>query len=284
VVQDPLGALNLTPPVGYEWTMLLTNKTAIVYGAAGKIGSAVARAFSRDGARVFLAGRTLAKVQQVADELVATGRVAEAAEVDALDRNAIERHLDAVAAKAGAPDIVFNAIGIRGDLQGTPLVDMSLENFTTPVLTGITTHFLTATAAGRRMAARGSGVILTMSASSAGLSGRDQSFHSTGGFGVACSAIESLTRTLAGQLGPKGIRVVCLRSDAIPETWPVPSETEPESRKEYDRFKTYMEQGTVLRRLPTLQQVADAAVFSASDRANAMTGAIVNLTCGSILD
>ncbi len=230
--------------------MLLTNKTALVYGAAGKLGSAVARAFSRDRARVFLAGRTVAKVQQVADEIAAAGGVAEAAEVDALDRAAIERHLDAVIAIAGVPDITFNAISIRGDLQGTPLVDMSLENLITPVLTGITTHFLTATAAARHMVRRGSGVILTLSASSAGLSGRDQGFHSTGGFGVACSAIESLSRTLAGQLGPKGIRVVCLRSDAIPETWTWPGESEPERRQEYGKFQTYMKQGTVLGRLP----------------------------------
>lgn len=163
--------------------MLLTDKTAIVYGAAGKLGSAIARAFGREGARVFLTGRTLASVQRVTDEIIAAGGVAEAAEVDALDKTAIERHLDAVIARAGALDVVVNAIGIRGDLQGTSLVDMTLENFTTPVLTGITTHFLTATAAAHHMARRGSGVILTLSASSAGLSGRDQMFHSTGGFG-----------------------------------------------------------------------------------------------------
>ena len=264
--------------------MLLTGKTAIVHGAAGKIGSAVARAFAQEGARVFLAGRTLAGVRQLADDIVATGGVAEAAEVDALDRTAIERHLDAVVNSAGVPDIMFNAIGIRGDLQGTALVDMPLEDFTMPVLTGITTHFLTATAAARRMATRGSGVILTLSASTAGLSGRDHMFHSIGGFGVACSAIESLSRTLAGQLGPKGIRVVCLRSDGIPETWTWPAGSEHAKRAEYNRFKRYMEQGTVLGRLPTLREVADAAAFAASDRASAMTGTIVNLTCGSIMD
>lgn len=260
--------------------MLLANKTAVVYGAAGHIGSAVARAFARDGAQVFLAGRTLAKVRKIADEINAAGGVAEAAEVDALDKAAVERHLDAVIGMVGNIDISFNAISIRGDLQGTPLVDMTLDNFTTPVVMGITTHFLTATAAARHMAKRGSGVILTLSSSGAGLSGRDEMFHSTGGFGVACSAIESLSRTLAGQLGPKGIRIVCLRSDAILETW----SAAPEHAAQTAKFKTYMEQGTVLGRLPVLTEVADAAVFAASDRASAITGAIVNLTCGSIMD
>jgi NAD(P)-dependent dehydrogenase (short-subunit alcohol dehydrogenase family) len=108
--------------------------------------------------------------------------------------------------------------------------------------------------------------------------------HPIGGFGVACSAIESLTRTLAGQLGPRGIRVVCLRSDALPETWAWPGEAEQERRHEYDRFKTYMEQGTALGWLPALREVAAVAVFAASDRSSAMTGAILNLTCGSIMD
>lgn len=258
--------------------MLLTNKTAVVYGAAGHIGSAVSRAFARDGAKVFLAGRTLAKLRKLAEEITAAGGVAEAAEVDALDKAAIERHLDAVIGKAGGVDISFNAIGIRGDLQGTSLVDMTLDNFTTPVLTGITTHFLTGTAAARHMVKRGSGVILTLSSTGAGLSGRDQMFHRTAGFGVACTAIESLSRTLAGELGPHGIRVVCLRSDAIPQSWP--QEREPEFRA----VKAYMEKGTVLGRLPALTEIADAAVFAASDRASAMTGAIVNLTCGSVMD
>jgi 3-oxoacyl-[acyl-carrier protein] reductase len=262
--------------------MMLAGKTAIVYGGGGKIGSAVSRAFAADGARVFLAGRSLGKLQPVVDAIAAAGGTAEAAEVDALDKVAIDRHLDAVITKTGAVDVSFNAISIRGDLQGTPLVDMTLDNFTTPVITGISTHFLTATAAARRMAERGSGVILTLSSSGAGLSGRDQMFHSTGGFGVACSAIESLTRTLAGQLGSRGIRVVCLRSDAIPEAWPV--EFPRDFPEQYNKVKRYMEQGTVLGRMPMLREVADAAVFAASDRASAMTGTIVNLTCGSIMD
>jgi 3-oxoacyl-[acyl-carrier protein] reductase len=262
--------------------MMLADKTAVIYGAAGHIGSAVARAFARDGARLFLAGRTLAKVEKVAAEISAGDGVAKAAEVDALDRAAVERHLDAVIASAGNVDVSFNAISIRGDLQGTPLVEMTLDNFTTPVTTGISTHFLTGTAAARHMIKHGSGVILTLSSSGAGLSGRDQMFHSTGGFGVACAAIESLSRTLAGQLGPHGIRVVCLRSDAIPEAWPAEFETQfPE---QYRKVKTYMEESTVLGRLPTLSELANAAVFAASDRASAMTGAIVNLTCGSIMD
>ena len=254
--------------------MLLKDKNAVVYGAGGSVGGAVTRAFAREGATVFLAGRTPEKLDAVAEEISAAGGAAEAAQVDALDRPAIEQHLDAIVRKAGRIDVSFNAIWIRGDLQGTPLIEMTSEDFTLPVLTGVKTHFLTATAAARHMARAGSGVILTLSSSAAGLSGRDRRYHKTGGFGTACAAIEALSRSLAGELGPQGVRVVCLRPDAIPETWP-PGTDEP---------RTYMEGGTTLGRLPTLAEVANAAVLMASDRASAMTGTVANLTCGSIMD
>ena len=253
--------------------MLLRDRNAIIYGAAGHIGGAIARAFSREGARVFLAGRSLARLRDIAGELKA-----DMAEVDALDETAVERHADKVVASAGRIDISVNAVSIRGDLQGTPLIDMPLAEVLAPAQTGLHTHFITARAAARRMIPNGGGVILTLSSSSAGLSGRDRVYHRTGGFGVGCAAVEALSRSLAGELGVQGIRVVCLRAEALPETWP--QESEPEWRD----IKAYMEQGTALGRLPKLAEIADAAVFAASDRAGAMTGAIVNLTCGSIMD
>src|SRR5688572_28834209 len=162
--------------------MLLKDKNAVIYGAGGNIGSAVARAFARDGAKVFLAGLTVPKLEALVEEISVAGGIAEAAQFDALDPEAIEQHLDEIVKNEGSIDITFNAIWIRGDLQGTPLIDMTLENFTTPVLTGVRTHFLTATAAARHMVQRKSGVILTLSSSAAALSGRDRRYHLTGGF------------------------------------------------------------------------------------------------------
>jgi 3-oxoacyl-[acyl-carrier protein] reductase len=260
--------------------MLLKDKNAVIYGAAGSIGRAVARAFAREGAKVFLAGRTQPKLEALAEEISIAGGSADAARVDALDPQAIEQHLNAIIMKAGCIDISFNAIGIHGDLQGTPLIQMPWEDFTTPVLTGIKTHFLTATAAARHMLRKKSGVILTLSSSASVLSGRDRRYHLTGGFGTACAAIEALSRSLAGEFGPQGIRVVCLRSDAIPETWAAEHRDDTSG----SGVKAYMENGTALGRLPTLDEVANAAVFMASDRASAMTGTIANLTCGSIMD
>lgn len=260
--------------------MLLKDKYAVVYGAGGSIGSAVARAFARDGATVFLAGRTLAKLEPVVQAIASEGGAAEAAQVDAFDPQAVEQHLAAVVAQTGRIDITFNAVWIRGDLQGTPLMEMPWEDMTTPVLAGVKTHFITAIAAARHMVNQRSGVILTLSSSASVLSGRDRRFHLAGGFATACAAVEALTRSLAGELGPQGIRVVCLRPDAIPETWAV----EPGGDINASGVKPYMEAGTVLDRLPTLQEVANTAVFVASDRASAMTGTTVNLSCGSFMD
>jgi len=101
--------------------MLLENKNAVVYGGAGSIGRAVAAAFAREGARVVLAGRTLATLDEVAEELSAAGGAVETAQVDALDERAVDAHADAVASKAGGIDVSFNAIG-RDDLHGFRLL------------------------------------------------------------------------------------------------------------------------------------------------------------------
>ncbi|MEE4194345.1 MAG: SDR family oxidoreductase, partial [Anaerolineae bacterium] len=213
--------------------MLLQDKIAVVYGGGGKIGAAVARAFVHEGATVFLAGRTPEKLEIVAEEIRQMGWTAETAVVDALNPQDVKDHLAVIIERFGHVDISFNAISIRGDLQGTPLVEMNWEDFTTPVMVGTKTHFITATAAARIMAEQNSGAILTLSSSASVLSGRDRRFHRTGGFSTACAAIEAFTRSLAGEVGMQGVRVVCLRPDAIPETW------SPEHQDDSDPNSTY---------------------------------------------
>jgi NAD(P)-dependent dehydrogenase (short-subunit alcohol dehydrogenase family) len=150
--------------------MLLANKNAVIYGAGGAIGAAVAHAFAREGANVFLTGRNLAALEVAAKEITAADETAETARVDALDEQAVERHADAVVAKAGSLDISFNAIGIpQKGIQGTPLVELPAAGFGLPVATYTTAHFLTARAAARRMLTQGSGVILTLTATPARL-------------------------------------------------------------------------------------------------------------------
>jgi len=136
--------------------MLLKHRNAVVYGGGGSMGGAVARAFAREGATVFLAGRTLSKLDGAVKEIRAADGRAEAAELDAFDQKAVEAHLDEMTEKAGSIDVSFNTIGITA-VQGTPLVDMSVKDFLAPITEAAHTHFVTATAAARRMTAQGWG-------------------------------------------------------------------------------------------------------------------------------
>ncbi|MDW7773085.1 MAG: SDR family oxidoreductase [Desulfobulbaceae bacterium] len=265
--------------------MLLQNKNAVIYGGGGAIGGTVARAFAREGAKVFLAGRTLSKLDIVAKDISTAGVFVETAEVDALDEQAVSKHADAVAAKAGSIDIALNAGGIL-HVQGTPFAGLTLRDFAHPITDYTRTNFLTAKAVSRYMVKQGSGVIITLSTPGSRMSG--QGFL---GYGVTCGAIETFSRILAGELGPSGIRVVCLRPNAIPEAMTT-SHVGKVFKGIAERAGTTVEAMLedwahavpLLKRLPTLAEVANFAVFVASDQASAMTGAIVNLTCGSIVD
>jgi NAD(P)-dependent dehydrogenase (short-subunit alcohol dehydrogenase family) len=248
--------------------VLLENKNAIVYGAAGAIGAAVARAFARDGGRVFLAGRTLATLEEVAADIRAQGGMAEAARVDAMDKAAVDAHADRVVATAGRIDVSFNAVAVSV-VQGVALTEISVEDFMAPITGLCRTNFLTATAAARHMAAQGAGVIVTLTASSA-----KETRHEMGGFSLANAAIEALTRALAGEFGRRGVRVVGLRSNFTPETYPAVT----------DEQLAPLLKDTLLGRLPRLADLAGTAVYLASDGAGAISGAMVNLTCGAIID
>ncbi|KOF21351.1 short-chain dehydrogenase [Ensifer adhaerens] len=265
--------------------MLLHSKVAIVYGGSGAIGGAAARAFAREGASVFLVGRTAETLSRTAETIRAAGGKAEFDVVDVLDQAAVERHAQSVVERADRIDVVLTAVGFA-HIQGPPLSELTLEQFERPIATYTRANFITAKAAATHMERNGSGVILTLSTPGAHMSG--SGFL---GYGTTCGAIETFSRILAGELGSHGIRVICLRPDAIPEALPV-SHARAVFQGFADRFDTTVEEmldgraktGTLLGRFPRLEEVADYAAFVASDRASAMTGAIANLTCGSLVD
>jgi NAD(P)-dependent dehydrogenase (short-subunit alcohol dehydrogenase family) len=252
-------------------SMLLNNKNAVIYGAGGSIGRAVARAFAREGAKVHLAGRTLESLEEVAQEIRSNGGAAETAQVDALDEKAIDEHADAVAATAGGIDVSFNFISV-GDVQGTPLAEMPLEDFERPVMTSVRTQFLTSRAAARHMISQGSGVILFF-----GGYGDPVPDYYIGGFQVALGAIESLRRQLASELGGHGIRAVTLQTGGVPETIP-------ESFDERELITEMIVGQTMLGRAATLEDVGNVAAFAASDHARTMTATALNISCGAIVD
>jgi NAD(P)-dependent dehydrogenase (short-subunit alcohol dehydrogenase family) len=262
--------------------MLLEDKTAVIYGSGGAIGGAVARAFAREGASLFLAGRNVAKVEAVARDVAAAGGSAETARVDALDASAVEAHLDEVVGRAGGVDISFNAIGPGPAPDRLPLTQLDAAAYARPIAFYTGSNFITATAAARHMSRQGSGVIVTLTA----LPGRTPA-NLVGGQAPAWAAVESFSRSLALEVGSAGIRVVCLRCHAIPETPLIESNFATASAAagvSAAEFRGRLEQSTLLKRLPTLAEVAGTAAFVASDGAGAMTATAVNLSAGGFTD
>lgn len=263
--------------------MLLEEKNAIVYGASGSIGSVVAQTFAVEGAKVFLAGRSAAALEVVAEKIRAAGGAADVASVDVMDAAAVEAHADAVIRDAGSLDISFNATSLpQTGIQGTRIADLSPEGFDLAMTTYPKANFLTARAAARRMVGQGCGVILTITASPSATA-----VPLMGGMAPAWAAIEALCRGLAAEVGPRGVRVLCLRAAGMPETAQL-SEVYGLHADAYGitraDFQTRMEDQTLRKQLPTVAEVADVAAFVASDRANAMTAAVANLTGGLIAD
>jgi NAD(P)-dependent dehydrogenase (short-subunit alcohol dehydrogenase family) len=263
--------------------MMLKNKIAVIYGAGGAIGGAVARAFAREGAKLFLTGRKRVPVEAVAKEIVSAGGSADAAEVDALDEQAVEKHLQSVIDKAGRIDISFNAIGIPDtNVVGVPLVDLDIKQFSLPITGYVTSYFLTARLAARRMVANKSGVIMTVSALPARTGTK-----LNGGYGAASAAKEALTRDLSAELAVHGIRVVALRPHGIPETSTMREVYELKAKAagmSWEQFTGFLASTTHPRRVMTLDEMANVGAFVASDKASGMTGTTVNLTMGSLDD
>lgn len=262
---------------------LLEGKVAVVYGGGGAIGGAVAAVFAREGARVFLAGRTRAKLEAIARGIVSAGGDAQVAVLDLLDERAVRDHADAVAAQAGAIDVMLNAIGIA-HVQGQAFLETTLAEFEQPIAQNARAQFIAAQAVARHM--KPGSVILTLTTPGGRMAGK--------GFlanGVYSATTEAFSRLLAAELGGSGIRVVCLRPDALPDAVERSGAREvfegvskrvgiPVQEMLAHRART----ATLLGRLPKLAEVAEFAAFAASDRAGAMTGAVANLTCGSLTD
>lgn len=261
--------------------MLLRDRTAIVYGGSGAVGGAVARAFAREGARVFLAGRTASTLEAVARDVRARGGAADVAPVDATDRAAVEQHLNAVVATAGPVKVMFNAID-WGETQGVLLSEIELERLLLPVRTALTTWLHTGAAVARHMAANGGGAIVGITANAA-----REAYSHVGGFGVACAAVEHYLRQLAVENGPMGVRVTWVRSPGSPDApgvraaWQLRAD---EKGMTFDEIATEFGKDTPLRKVTALAQVADAAVLLASDLAAGMTATLANATGGAQVD
>jgi NAD(P)-dependent dehydrogenase (short-subunit alcohol dehydrogenase family) len=272
--------------------MLLDQKVAIIYGAGGRIGGGIARAFAREGARVFLAGRTLARLEAVAADIRGAGGQAEAAELDATDAQAVQAHLQTVVASAGRVDVSMNVVS-HGDLNGgyvhgVALTDLPSADFMRPIDQAMNVNYNTAQAAARQMVQQQSGVILTLT--NAGSKGAGPLMGSTG---VAAATLESFVRQLASEVGTYGVRVNGVRIAAVPEVWspdiatlvynwpPKEGQTDPVG---LGGILQRLADSSLLRRPTKLSEVAGAAAFLASDLAGGMTATFLNVTSGMVQD
>jgi len=238
------------------------------------MGSTIAKAFAQAGAKVFLAGRTLSSVQKVADEIIASGGQAEAAQVDALDDASVNNHIEGVIKKAGTIDISFNCIGLEV-VQNLPLVEMSVEDFVRPSHIAMRSHFLTATAAGKIMMKQESGVILSLTATPGGIG-----YPYTAGFAPACAAMETFYKNLAAEMGIYNVRAVNIRSGGSPDSavFKKAIDTMPDVMA---GVLQKMQADTMLKKLPLMVDIANVAVFLVSDMAAKITGVTVDVTCGT---
>lgn len=248
---------------------MLRGKTALIYGAGGPIGAAVARAFAAEGATIYLAGRTQARLDRVARDIGETGGTAHTAVVDALDEAQVDEFVDGVARKAKRIDITFNLISY-GDVQ-QPLMEIAAEDFAQPIINAVRSHFLTTRAAARHMIRQRSGVVLMFGGSG------PQTLPGLGGFKVALDAMEGIRRQWALELGKHGIRVVTMVTGGIIDTIP----WQMEGREEIVRDITA---AAHLDRTATLEDVGNVAAWIASDKAGAITDATVNISSGAIVD
>ena len=264
-------------------TQLLTSKRAVIFGAGGAVGTAVAKEFAAQGATVFLSGRTLAAVEQVAQDIQREGGRAHAAQVDVLDEQAVQTYLESVAHEGGSIDIILNATGPQAKDYGnsTSTMELPLEQFMLPLTTLVQSQFITARAAARQMEQQHFGVILFVTAIPV------RGFANASAIGSAFGAMESLLRCLAVDLGPAGVRVVGIRSGAMVDTRTIQQSVENAVQQlsiSKEQVVSMFEERTLLKSLPTVGDTARLAAFLASDGARTITGAIVNSSSGSVID
>jgi len=264
---------------------MLTGKVAIIYGGGGALGSTAAQVFTKQGARVFLVDRSQEKLDRITTEITAAGGDIESNTLDVFDLAAVKKHAAMVAAKTGGIDIAFNAVSVPHD-QGTQLADLSWDEFMRPVDGFLKAQFNTSKAVAPHMGSKHQGVIINMSEPGAKLA-----IGGILGHAVSSAGKEVFTRVLAAELGPQNIRVVGVRPHAMSDAPAADSYTKDvfkpmanAANLSTEEFMNGMAQGTMIKHLPTLSEVAEIVAFLASDSARTITGTTVNVTGGAIAD
>ena len=257
--------------------MLLNAKNAAIFAATGAVSSEVARTFAKEGATVWLSGRNQEKLEVLKRQIEAAGGAAHTERVDATDEGEIEQFLGRVVREAGRIDVVFNGIGLSPLEMGYPALSTSLEmdTFLKPLHVILGSQFLTSRTAGLHMTRQEEGAIVTLSATLSGMAAAHMVALS-----ATCGAVEAMTRSLAGEFGPKGVRVNCVRGSAMPETKTIQETAEGQARLSGEAPRSVT---PPLGRPITVAETAATAAFLASDRASGMTGQVVTVCAGQFV-
>jgi NAD(P)-dependent dehydrogenase (short-subunit alcohol dehydrogenase family) len=197
--------------------------------------------------------------------------------LDARDVTAVEAHASSVVERAGRIDISLNLVP-RGDFQGVPLTEMTVEDYTRPVVQGLACQFITARAAARRMTAQGSGVILSLDSASGNGS------PMLGGTAAADGAIDALIRQFAQEAGPAGVRVCGIWTAGVTDSL-TPEKLAAAGAAGMDEaavqgLRGHLDSLRMTKRSPQIADIAALATFLASDAGCTITGTWVNATAG----
>ena len=263
---------------------ILKGKHAVVFGASGSIGTAVAKGFAAEGAEVFLSSRTKPGVDAVAKQIAAEGGLTHAAAIDTLDDAAVNQYIDDIVKQTGKIDIALDAAGplAREYGNGKNAVELPIAEFMVPLSTMVRSRFITARAAARHMIRQHSGVIIFVTGSPA----RGHVPGATA-IGAAFGAIENLTENLAFEVSPFGVRVVCLRTVANTDSRSIQDTMDflaSRLKITKDQAMPQIAQSNFLKVAATVQDTANTAVLIASERARMLTGTVFNATAGAALD
>jgi NAD(P)-dependent dehydrogenase (short-subunit alcohol dehydrogenase family) len=257
--------------------MRLANRVAVVTGGGSGIGAEICRAFSREGARVAVTDVSAEAAGRIAAEIQAAGGQSLAWSFDVADQARVEQAAAAIEELLGPLDIWVNNAGIS---RVVPFLDCSEALWDLVLAVNLKGTFIGCQAAIRRMAPRRRGVVLNMSSQSGQVGNSQYAAYCASKFGVI-----GLTQSLAQEFAPVGIRVNALCPGVVfTPLWDEQLEDYARKRNiKPEEVESYLTEKIPLGRLCTPQDVAQAAVFLASDQAAYLTGQAIDISGGSVM-